>query len=553
MRRVVALVTVVSALSPALARADDAPAPVAPPEPPAATAPVASIPVDPAPSAKAAAAEFSSLRLLREKGVITAAEYDAALRDMGASVGSLAADAPTLVVGRWSTTLYGFVETDLIADSTQSFADQAGNGQVQRQNGDVLPLPYVQNTYAGDHGRTQFSVRNSRFGLQLRAPEAAGVRGSATLEMDFLGFDPSLDPSINNRGETVYPYATGGSEAGFWNNPTMRLRQAYMKIETPIVDITVGQTWHIFGWQPVFHPNTVQIQGVPGELYARTAQVRLSKRIELGPTTLELAAAALRPPQRNSMMPELSGGLRFSIDRLTGMQTQGSTGTGLSPASIAVSGTMRNFALPNFEQVPKNSVAITTGAVAVDAFIPLIPATKGHEGNSLSLTGQFVMGGGIGDMFTGMQSGMTFPSLPNTTGVNPPPAYPQDIENGLVVYDTKTFDLHPIQWTAIMGGVQYYLPGLAGRVWLAGNYSHIASPNIAAYTRNDSSAPSPNEYNYAPAALVRESEDWFDACAFVDPTPALRLGLEYAHYDDKFADGKHAINHRAQVSGFFRF
>ena len=51
MRRVVALVTVVSALSPALARADDAPAPVAPPEPPAATAPVASIPVDPAPSA----------------------------------------------------------------------------------------------------------------------------------------------------------------------------------------------------------------------------------------------------------------------------------------------------------------------------------------------------------------------------------------------------------------------------------------------------------------------------------------------------------------------
>jgi hypothetical protein len=69
---------------------------------------------------------------MRDKGVISQAEYDSAIADIAASTGARAPDATTLVVGRWSTTLYGFAEMDLINDSTESFNDTAGNAQVVR-------------------------------------------------------------------------------------------------------------------------------------------------------------------------------------------------------------------------------------------------------------------------------------------------------------------------------------------------------------------------------------------------------------------------------------
>ena len=52
---------------------------------------------------------------------------------------------------------------------------------------------------------------------------------------------------------------------------------------------------------------------------------------------------------------------------------------------------------------------------------------------------------------------------------------------------------------------------------------------------------------------VRDVEDWFDVNLFVDPTPAVRIGIEYANFNDMYFDGHHAINHRGQLSGFFIF
>ena len=54
--------------------------------------------------------------------------------------------------------------------------------------------------------------------------------------------------------------------------------------------------------------------------------------------TLQIAVAALRPPQEDSQIPDLQGGLKLSIDAYKGLQTQGAAGTSLQPASIAVSG-----------------------------------------------------------------------------------------------------------------------------------------------------------------------------------------------------------------------
>src|SRR5260221_8983856 len=119
------------------------------------------------------------------------------------------------------------------------------------------------------------SNRNSRIGFKLRAPETHGIRASAMIETDFQGPVPTIanpDPSPSPN-----PF---GTEGNFFASPNLRVRHFNMKIETPVVDVLLGQYWQLFGWQSAYQPNTVEIQGVPGEIYGRTPQPRVSKTIK---------------------------------------------------------------------------------------------------------------------------------------------------------------------------------------------------------------------------------------------------------------------------------
>jgi hypothetical protein len=491
--------------------------------------------------------ELTSLRLMREKGIISQAEYDSALTDIIASTGYRGPDAVSLAVGKWSTTIYGFAETDLINDSTGSFNDVAGNTLVLRPNGVPPLLASQQNNYAANHGKTQMSVRNSRLGIQLRAPETHGVRVSGLLETDFEGYLPA-------------PSATSGtSQSQFFSSPTMRVRHAYLKIETPIVDLLVGQYWDLFGWQNFYHPNTVEIQGIPSELYSRDAQIRVSHAFKTQPIEVEVAVAARRPPSADSQVPDFQGGLRFSFPWWRGVTTTGATGTSVMPASLAVTGDFREFALPEYSNLPTRTVKLTTEAIAVDAFIPVIPQKSVKSGNALSINGEFVTGGGISDLYTGLSMGMTFPTYIAPVGAvqGIPTSYVQDVDNGMVVYDT-TGNLHAINLTTFLVGLQYYLPGLAGHVWLSGNVARTMSNNVGDFTRADSvlapTVPTGNNLGYYPlAATVRNAETFFDVNLFWDIISGARVGLEYANFNDQYVDGAHAINNRFQFSGFFIF
>ncbi len=511
---------------PALAQTVEPPPPPPPPAQP------------PPPPPPQPTAQFLTLRIMREKGILTQAEYDSALADLRGSTGERAAEATSLVIGRWSTTLYGFVEGDFIHDSTQSFNDSAGNAQVARPNGRPPAAPAVPSTYAGDHGRTTFGVRNSRFGLRFRAPEYHRVDVSGMLETDFLGTGPTI--------------SAGTGEGTTFTSPVLRIRHAMARIETPVVDILVGQYWDLFGWQGVYAPNTVEIQGVPGELYARDIQLRVSRAIKTDAVSVEIAVAAVRPPSRNSQIPDLQGGFRFAVNHWTGVMTAGATGTQVMPASIAVTGDQRHFEVPEFSQLPTQSVSKDTQSIAVDAFIPIIPARSEKRGNALSLTGEFVWGNGISNLYTGLTGGMTMPSIPNTLSINPAPPYPQDIDNGMVVFDTNG-NLHAIQWTTFLVGLQYYLPAVQGRLWISGNYSRQVSSNTQDFTSAPGTTPNPNNATYAPAEAVRHSLDWFDVNLFGQVTPAFRAGLEYANFVDSYVDGTRAHNLRLQASGFLIF
>jgi hypothetical protein len=482
-------------------------------------------------------AEFSTLRLLHEKGVLSQAEYDSALRDLVDTSGTRSGDTTTFAVGKFATTIYGFTEFDGIWDSTQSFNDIAGNSQVARSG-----------TYAGGNGRMQFGVRNSRFGVRVKSPETKWFRASGTLEFDLEGATLPV-----GSGQPYY-----GTEAAYFNNPTLRVRHAYMKFETPVVDLLAGQYWHLFGWQTLAFPTNVSAQGNPGQLYSRDAQVRLSHNFKTEYIEIELAAAALRPPQRNSETPDGAFGVKFAFPKWTGMQTVNSTGTTINPLMVGVSGVTRRVDVNDWQASPNHANSANGSGVAVDAFIPIIPATKDHKGNSLSINGEFVYGTGISDLYTSMTGGIAIaPPLPNNAA-GMAQTYSPDIDQGLGGYvatqagNVTTYKFVLAQWTTMNFGGSYYFPGLDGRLFVSANYGRSMSNNSSTILGIVTPAATAKALTAA-QSKIRDHEEWYDFNVFGDPFPGVRLAAEYAQFRDTYVDGALAVNHRVQFSGFYIF
>ena len=206
----------------------------------------------------------------------------------------------------------------------------------------------------------QFSIRNSRLGFRLRAPEVGGVRASAVVETDFLG----TQLPVANPDPAPTPVNAAGTESSFFTSPTLRARHLYLKVETPVVDFLAGQYWALYGWGPHYQPNTVEIQGVPGEIYVRTPQLRISKTIKANPITLDLAVAATRPVAARFGHAGRAGAASASPStRGRACRRTGPTGTQISPFSIAVSGLLRHVAVDQFSAAPKTTNDLTMDAI----------------------------------------------------------------------------------------------------------------------------------------------------------------------------------------------
>ena len=427
---------------------------------------------------------------------------------------------------KFSATFYGFVEFDSILDSTQSFNDLAGNGAIARD-----PNATTSN-YAAHHDRMTFGARNSRLGFKLKGPETETIKSSGIAEMDFLGNQPQGSP--NPTGSPAV------SESAYFASPTFRIRHMALKLETPIVDILAGQYWQLFGWQSNYHPSSVDIQGLPGQVYSRAPQLRLSHTLKTDMVNVEVAVAASRPPQRDSGLPDGQAGLRLIINDWKGMRTSGGTGTSVDPASIGVSGVARRFRLPEYANAPIQTQTINGYGISVDGFVPVVPATAGNWDNALTLTGSFVRGQAIADLFTGLTGGVSLNPLP-ADSAGKASSFPIDIDNGLVVFDSNG-TMRAIRWQAISVGAQYYFPTTPLRMWVSGNYSHLNSSDIKALGGTA-----------AANAKIFDKSDFADGNLFVDATQSIRFGLEYAWFRQTYLDGIKATNHRVQFSGFYLF
>jgi hypothetical protein len=418
-------------------------------------------------------------------------------------------DAPTPepVSATWKHTVYGFVQAHFIHDSTQSFTEVAGNTLIARGR-----------EPAGRHGRTTFSARGSRVGLALSAPELAGIRTSAVLEVDFYGSQPAT-----------------ASEAQLFTSPLPRLRHAMMKFQSAYVDVLVGQYWHLFGWQGAFHPSTVEVQGLPGQVFGRAPQLRVSRTFAGDLFTCEVAVAASRPPQRDAWAPDAQGGVRLLVNEWKGLRTAGATSTTMDALALGVSGVARRIFLRE-DPVSQTRTRTATGwGISIDALLPIIPAAESRRGNSLTANASFVVGTGIADLYTGL----THPPLFDPESVPASPSYASSIDPGIAVVSSDEH-LHTIDWRSYSAGLQYYLPP-SGTIWISANYTHLQSNNVADYATE------------AAKARIFTRSDWADANLFWAPVEPLRVGLEYSWFSQRFADRGRARNHRFQLATYYVF
>jgi hypothetical protein len=422
------------------------------------------------------------------------------------------------VLSKFKTSIIGFVELDAINDSTQSFQDGASNAPIARST-----------TYAGQHGRVSFTTRNTQLGIKLEAPEFAGIRASTLCKGDFFGNQPAN------------PQNSGVTENNFFSSPTFRLLHCFFKAENDYVDVLAGLTYYLFGQQNYFFPASIAFLGIPGMIFSRAPQLRLSHTFKTKPVNVYLAAAADRPPQRDSDLPDGEVAVRLMFNGWKGVHTPGALGPAVDPLSIGVSGVARTYKVMELAPTPTKSNTENGAGISVDALIPIIPAERVEDrGNSLTLTGSFVTGYGINDLYLGLNGGLKQQNLPLPPGAPPYTApTPIDIDPGLAAYDPNGY-LHAIDWQSYMVGLQYYFPG-SGQFWLSANYTYLHSDNI------DKIAPTTAK------ATVFNQQQYVDVSLFWDPTPVVQFGIEYGRVMQTFLDGGQEKNDHVQFAAYYIF
>ncbi len=416
--------------------------------------------------------------------------------------------------GGWTASLYGFVELDVMSDSTQSYAENVGNNNIARPN-----------TVAGDNPRTQITARNSRLGFKLEAPQWGDVKTSGVIEFDFFG-EPQ---PTTKQGES---YTAGPA----------RMRHFYAKVETPIVDILAGQYHDLFAWGGAgFYPNTVAFLPLQGQIYHRNPQFRISKTLKGNAVDFEIAVAAVRPVQRDSNLPDFQGGVKVDVNGWTGASTPGASRPVSAPLSIGLSGVARRFSVTDFSTVPGNPQKANGWGFAANAFIPVIPAKNDDLSNALSLTGEFTTGSGISDLYTGLTGGVLFPQLPNPNNSELVPTYTPNIDPGIVTFDGSNL-VQPVKWSAFVVNGHYHLPfGGGKKVWVSGTYSHVKSDNALALTPVQG------------RPYVWDKAQYFDGNVWWAMTPAVQVGLSFQHGEQTYGDGVVAKNNRGEGAFYLFF
>jgi hypothetical protein len=402
-----------------------------------------------------------------------------------------------------SVRMYGFIENDLINDSTQGLTEELDNPTIAKAN-----------TYAGQHHNTIMSVRNSRLGFDVTMPKTEnGLETEGIFEFDLLG----------------NPSAT--AQRDIYNNALFRVRHAYVNITDDQWNAKIGQTWSLLGWQPYYFPSEAIVQPAVGQLYRRFAQMRVTNTQKLmgDDWTLETAIDAARPPELQSGLTEEHAGIRLASTKWKAVSGLGSS-TPMVGASAALSGAL----IP----IRTGTLGNANGTVvAFDALVPIIPSSDGKSpSNTLALTGEYSNGRGYGGLeLAGATSGVPSPTDGTAaTGIVGPVGA---LDTGMTGSVNGVLDL--IHFQTYRANLTYMWPQAhwANSV----GYAETQALNLANYG--------------AGTGLISQYQYYYGNVMFL-PLSWLRFALEWAQIKNTYANdaaNHYAYDNRIQFTTYLTF
>jgi len=256
---------------------------------------------------------------------------------------------------------------------------------------------------------------------------------------------------------------------------------------------------------------------------------------------VEVAAAAVRPVQKDSGVPDGQAGVRLAVNSWKGAAASAYGQPNLTALGLGLSGLVRRFEVAEFLPQPIESQSKMGWGFVANAVLPVIPVEKNEDrSNGLTLTAEFSIGTGISDMYSDLTGGALFPALTNDGNLPVPPIYTPNIDSGIVTWDANR-ELQTIDWRGLVIGAQYYLPVAKGRVWLSGIFSQIVSKNVVGLT------PLPNRGN------VFDKATYIDGAVFVALTEQWQTGIGIQTVEQKFGDGSKARNNRLELGTHYFF
>jgi len=419
----------------------------------------------------------------------------------------------------WKVGFVGFVEFDSITDTTRSFLETVGNGAVARKN-----------SFNGDNGRTQFSLRNSRLAFNILAPEVDGWKTRGFFENDFLGYDPN--PANTN--------SPANSESAFYSSPTLRIRHAFLSAESGNLQILAGQTWSLFAWQPQYVLASISLNPISGTSFQRIARVGVIETLPLNDqNNLQVGASLERPSQRDGMIPNLVVAARWADQARKSGITGPSSDINAFPMSVGLSGTYRNFEHASAGTISTSDlIKLPAFAMAANILLPILASSDGKDvSNTLTLTGEFTAGRGYGDEFTNWTGGL---AQTYTAGAATDTTNNTNIDPGLGGYtNSGSFDLVKLRtWNAQL---QYHFEG---KTFVTLGYGQLYSSNISDFV-GAPGVSAANVYDRIEAKFFNIAHDF---------TAHVRMALEFDHFNTHYvSDGETNFDNRFMLASYFRF
>ena len=481
-----------------------------PPSPPAAPPVVV---VAPPPPPASSPVELMSLRLMREKGILSKAEYESAVHDLAETTGEQHARpraASSWASGRRRSTA---------SSSRTTSGTRPGLQRPRRQRaGARAPI----RRRAPTRG-TQFSIRNSRFGFRMKAPEVGGVRTSAMARDRLHGHPaPGRQPGLRRRA-TRNP---AGTEATYFTSPSSASGTSTSRSRRRSSTSSPASTGSSSG-------GVRATSRTPSRSRASRARSTRGRRSFASARRSRPTRSPSSSPSRRSRPVQRDGddcrtgrpGIRFAVDSWTGAADGRLDGHADLAAldrrqrPVAPRRGRRSFsACAEDDERPDDERARGRRLPAGDSRPRRTTRTTRSRSRASSPRGY-----GAADMYTGLTGGIAFPALPNPRTPRPGPGLP-----GRHRQRHRDLRLQGRYSTASSGrrtcsAPQYYLPGVDGqRLGLR----QLLAPELGQHALLRHGRPR--------SAL---SETWFDVNLFVQPLPALRIGAEYANFNDKYVDG----------------